>query len=198
MGTGVTSTGRQPRPLQLLCRDARKRLLCTGGAVIALAALMPWRVGVVLGSSMAPTMTNHQVYLLDRGPFRKQPILRGDVVVFEHDGRSYIKRVVAVGGDHLTLLRFRGSTENTVVPEWQLSSVRRLARSPRWRATFKVKELQVPEGEYFVVGDNSNASYDSCHFGPIPAGAIRGKVLPAPPDPEPLRMAGTPRSPRRL
>jgi inner membrane protease subunit 1 len=37
--------------------------------------------------------------------------------------------------------------------------------------------IQVPEGHCWVVGDNIPYSRDSRHFGPLPMGLVRGKVL---------------------
>jgi inner membrane protease subunit 1 len=35
----------------------------------------------------------------------------------------------------------------------------------------------VPEGHCWVIGDNVPYSRDSRHFGPLPMGLVRGKVL---------------------
>ena len=35
----------------------------------------------------------------------------------------------------------------------------------------------VPEGQVWVEGDNSTGSKDSRHYGPIPLGLLRGKVV---------------------
>jgi len=37
--------------------------------------------------------------------------------------------------------------------------------------------IQVPRGHCWVVGDNFDYSRDSRHFGPLPMGLIKGKVI---------------------
>ena len=36
---------------------------------------------------------------------------------------------------------------------------------------------QMPPGHVWVEGDNKKRSYDSRHFGPVPYGLIKGRVL---------------------
>ena len=39
------------------------------------------------------------------------------------------------------------------------------------------KPVRVPEGQVYLVGDNSQVSYDSREFGPVPLDRIRGVVI---------------------
>ena len=47
------------------------------------------------GSSMNDTLKTGDLLLADR----VGKVNRGDVIVFEHDGKMYIKRLIALGGD---------------------------------------------------------------------------------------------------
>jgi signal peptidase I len=111
----------------------------------------------VRGSSMRPTLLPGDRLLLNklayglRLPGTTRWLLRwgaprrGDVVVLlmPGDGRSLVKRVVAVPGDTL---------EVDGAP------------------------LRVPEGSYFVMGDNRGESCDSRAFGCVEAGHVLGRA----------------------
>lgn len=96
----------------------------------------------------------------------------------------YVKRVVAVGGDTVEGkkdgLYINGekanepylANEQTTFPiEWNIQN---LAKGEYW-ADDKNATV-VPEGEYFVLGDNREVSDDSRYFGFINPSSILGKV----------------------
>lgn len=41
----------------------------------------------------------------------------------------------------------------------------------------KGQKIKIPKNHYWLEGDNSKASYDSRHYGPIDANAILGRVI---------------------
>lgn len=90
-------------------------------------------VGVVPSASMEPTIPAGSVLLGCRvvGELRQ-----GDVILFEHDGKSLVKRIAAVSEDRVFLNDETGSfSVNRPFPE-------------------STRTLTVPEGCFFVVGDN--------------------------------------------
>ena len=97
-------------------------------------------VGVVPSASMEPTIPAGSVLLGCRvvGELRQ-----GDVILFEHDGKSLVKRIAAVSEDRVFLNDETGSfSVNRPFPE-------------------STRTLTVPEGCFFVVGDNRENSLDS-------------------------------------
>jgi len=131
-------------------------------------------------------------------PYRK--ISRGDIVVFHYPVRpsqDFVKRVVAVPGDRLRLINKRVyiNGEVQVEPFVQfISDVRNPYRDdfPRtdapdfsvtakwWKEMPKLVEdhqLIIPEGHYFVMGDNRDDSQDSRYWGFVPRESIIGRPL---------------------
>ncbi|MFN3651108.1 MAG: signal peptidase I [Armatimonadota bacterium] len=166
-------------------RLSRLGLYC--GAVALVLALLPWRPGIVLGESMSPTIRNGSVYVMDCSPAAKQSLQRGDVVVFREAGETYIKRIAAVGGDTIYLLRSRDESFNyDVVMDWQLPAARRaFGRGARRPVVLVARTL--PPGMVFVLGDNLANSLDSRCLGPIAVRQIVGKMVGAPAATEELR-----------
>jgi len=147
-------------------------------------------------------LVNKQIYApagrLSRWLLPYREVARGDIVVFHHPQPPFlIKRVVGVPGDRLriedgrvvvnglpleepyavfepaALDPFRDDfpakvyTDPTVDPVWwkQMQSLTRDG------------ELVVPEGEYFVLGDNRNHSTDSRFWGFVPRADIVARPL---------------------
>lgn len=110
-------------------------------------------------------------------------VQRGDVVVFDspRDGVRLIKRIVAVGGDHVVLNNGR-----LVVNDLRLASI----AAPD-KEVFDGKEvllnladgggppleLQVPAGHVLAIGDHRGRSADSRVFGSVPERAIYGRAV---------------------
>jgi signal peptidase I len=153
---------------------ARRRFYGWALALAGVALVSPFQMGVVLGDSMSPTLHTGQVYVLNRAA--GEPVERGDVVVFNHDGETYIKRVLALGGDTVYLFRVEGAEEDMLVPQWELPRLKRLLQRPHWRDSLRLVRQRIPQGFFFAVGDHLESSMDSRTYGPVPLDAIRGTV----------------------
>ena len=83
---------------------------------------------------------------------------------------SYIKRVIAIAGDHILIKNAKVYLNNNLLQEDYLSDDVYTER------TGQFYDLTVPEGCVFVMGDNRTKSTDSRVFGCIPIEKIEGIV----------------------
>ena len=106
------------------------------------------------------------------GVLPSRDVERGDVVVFkfpEEPDRDFIKRVVGLPGETLQIGRQQVLIDGDPLPEDYTRFVH--GGQPGMR------EYRVPDGHYFVMGDNRDNSHDSRFWGALPAANIKGKGL---------------------
>lgn len=127
---------------------------------------------------------------------------RGDIVVFfsPHDGQRLVKRVIGLPGDTIEL-RNNGLVLNGQPVEYKSIAeelLRDLAPADRVGRVFAAEQLpgethavagnpnapamrsfaslRVPEGHYFMMGDNRDDSFDSRYYGPVERKRIVGRA----------------------
>jgi len=142
----------------------------------ALRFASPLTTTVVRGASMEPTLQSGAFYVLDRGYYRSHALTRGDVVVLKIDGDTYIKRVYALPGDRLWLLRYEDGSADDLLQPRQVAQLRGLQAGGKLPGR-RVVSLIVPSEECFVLGDNTSVSVDSRDFGPVSVDAILGRAM---------------------
>jgi len=126
----------------------------------------------VEGTSMLPRLEDRDRLFINKFVYHIEAIERGDIVVFRYPRdpeKSYIKRVIALPGDHLRIDR------------GQVFLNGRLLREPYvpvdYRDTRSMAEITVPDGYYFMMGDHRSISSDSREFGPVARDLIYGKAV---------------------
>lgn len=123
----------------------------------------------VLGRSMEPTLENDQFLVVNKLAYRLYQPQRGDIVVFTDptsQERKLIKRIIGLPGELLEIVDGQVLVNRQPVDEPYITATWHSNRPP----------VTVPEGQYFVLGDNRNNSSDSRTWGMLSDGFIVGKA----------------------
>lgn len=124
--------------------------------------------------SMMDTITPGDHLIVNRIPYYYRDPQPGEIVVFEFEGEHLIKRVIAVPGDIINII-----DNNVYINDMLLNETRYIESQD---STYKFAgspiafPYKLPEGYYFMMGDNRKKSKDSRYFGPIPREAIFAKA----------------------
>lgn len=129
------------------------------------------------GASMEPNFHNGEYILTNKIVYKIQNPTRGDVVIFKSPRNKevdYIKRVIGLPGDTVSLQDNALYVNGKKVEEPYLSPDVIIFGGSYLR---EGQEIAVPEGMYFVAGDNRPHSSDSREFGPIPKEDFIGMAI---------------------
>jgi signal peptidase I len=101
---------------------------------------------------------------------------RGDVVVFiypEDPTRDFIKRLIGKGGETVEIKDGDIYVNGKRIEDPRLKNTYYYNRGEYGEVNEKIK---VPEGQYFVLGDNSGSSRDSRYWGFVPENLVIGRA----------------------
>ncbi|MEK7190204.1 MAG: signal peptidase I [Patescibacteria group bacterium] len=149
-------------------------------AFVALVIVIPIRFFViqpfiVSGSSMVPTFENNDYLIIDKISYELGNQKRDDVVVFRYPNdptKFFIKRIIGLPGETIDIKGSEVTITNEDHPEgFKLDQpfVKNLANNDT--------HLELKNDEYFVMGDNRNASSDSRYWGAVKKDLLIGRAL---------------------
>ena len=134
---------------------------------------------MVEGSSMYPTLVNHERLVVDKLSYFVTDPKKGEIVVFrfpKDQTRDFIKRVIAVGGDTVEMQQGK-----VFVNGKQLNETYIYHNDPKGKNISDYRKVVVPKDTIFVLGDNRNNSEDSrfADVGFVPLKLVKGRALVA-------------------
>jgi len=150
-------------------------------AIIALLIVVPIRYFLfqpflVRGESMEPVFHNGDYLIIDEISYRFQTPQRGEVVVFkppQNSEQRYIKRIIGLPGEMVEI------KEGEVIIYQDSKKI--ILNESNYLSPGVItpgqEKVFLKEDEYFVLGDNRSASYDSRRWGPLPKNNIVGRVI---------------------
>ena len=184
-------TGRLPRRARIIV----DWVVTIVGAVAIVLAIKAWVVNPyrIPSSSMEPTLHCARPaagcesrfsdrVLANRFIYHLREPRRGEVVVFEtppkverecNAGGTFVKRIIGLPGETLTTRVMRGR-------EYVYVDGRRLDEpyvQPEKRGFGPAETFRVPDGQYFLMGDNRAQSCDSRQWGGLPREFMVGPVF---------------------
>ena len=141
-------------------------------AISAFIIIFLYQPVKVEGTSMMPSLEDQERIFVNKFVYRLEPIERGDIVVFRYPrdpSKSYIKRVIAMAGDHVRIDGGQVYVNDEALNEDYVPPAYTDARS--------YPDTVVPPDCYFVLGDHRSMSNDSRDFGPVNQSYIYGKAV---------------------
>ncbi|MEN9390222.1 MAG: hypothetical protein RLZZ283_322 [Candidatus Parcubacteria bacterium] len=150
-------------------------------ALIALFIVIPirWFVAqpfIVHGASMEPTFENGEYLIVDQLTYQFEDPARGDVIIMRYpndESTYFIKRVIGLPNETVEL---QGATIIIRRPD----GLEPITLDETYRAADARPEFgtyTLGENEFFVMGDNRNASSDSRVWGSLPRHDVVGRAL---------------------
>jgi signal peptidase I len=137
--------------------------------VIFLGARLTIQTFVVLMTSMEPNFHEGQRLVVNKAVYFFGDPQRGDVVVFDAPNSAtedFIKRIIGLPGDNVEIKSGIVYINGVALDEPYIME------SP----SYTMKEKEIPEDMYFVLGDNRNHSNDSHNNWLVPRDNIIGKA----------------------
>lgn len=181
-------------PISLEPQSAKNRKLTVAVIIVLLVIILAITCALLIkhyvvstfivdGISMYPTLdggngpdgdedrTNGDVIYLNK----VAKIKRGDIVVFNVDDaaiaeRSLVKRVIAVAGDHIQIIKNQVFINDELLDEPYINE-------PMHNAEGYILDMVIEDGYIFCMGDNRNNSMDSRIFGAVSLNDVVGKCF---------------------
>ena len=124
--------------------------------------------------SMEPTLQVGDRILVDKISQQWQEPKRGDILIFyppkspaiDDTSKAYIKRLIGIEGDRIAVQDGKVYRNGEALNETYIAEV----------PNYRMREVTIPQGYYWMMGDNRNYSNDSHIWGFLPKQNVIGKA----------------------
>ena len=172
--------------------NRRSRIVVALALLVAIVMALPvllmvtglLRPFAVPSEGMRPAISGGDRILVENFTYQRRKPGRGDIVVFKtaglelpDDSTYFLKRVVGEPGDRVRLsdgVLF--VNDRPTVLSNAAGAIHYVSQPMAKYFAQENVSVSVPEGKYFVLGDNSPSSLDSRFWGFLPAGNIVGRA----------------------
>lgn len=162
------------------------RTIIEFGIALVVALILTWLIKTyvvepfeVPTGSMETTIMIGDKILTEKISLHFEPITKGDVIVFADKttpGRILVKRVIAVGGQVIDLRDGLVYVDGEPLYEPYTNGAETQPLSQHFENMLLEYPFTVPEGQYWVMGDNRENSSDSRYFGTINDESVYGRA----------------------
>jgi signal peptidase I len=186
-----TTTPPSSQRIQQAGLDRKAKVLIILSAICGLfmASLVTLRIfGLIYPfyiptGSMSPAVSPGDHVIMEGLTFLKRKPHRGDIIAFRSDGivslqsaTIYDKRIVGEPGEHLRISDGKLYVNDVRVMITNGTGEIFYPLTEQLESLNPKTDVTVPEGQYFVIGDNSTNSFDSRFWGCLPAKNIIGRI----------------------
>ncbi|MDD5055383.1 MAG: signal peptidase I [Candidatus Peribacteraceae bacterium] len=144
-------------------------------AIVALIRTFVVSPFQIEGNSMVDTLEHKEYIVINKFRYFFKEPQRGDIVVFRpptDHGKYYVKRVIGLPGETVVIrdgsvfIRKPGQEDQKLnEPYLNETNAQKTYRYPVNSGDTTEEAFPVPEGEFFLLGDNRQGSLDSRSFG---------------------------------
>lgn len=140
--------------------------------IVYLLILRPHKIK---GASMEPNFPDGEYLLTEKVSYYLNEPQRGDVVVFKPpiSEDEFIKRIIALPGETVSVREGKLYVNDNILEE---DYIKDTVITGSGSFLTEGEKYEVPDGLYFVVGDNRGHSSDSRMWGPIDKKSMAGRA----------------------
>ena len=160
-----------------LCRAGEEvwawvKTIASAAVYAVLIVTFGFQIARVEGTSMAPTLEDHDRLVVNKLIYRLSDPQPGDIAMLFwplNPDKSFVKRVIAGEGDMVRIVDGHVYVNDLPVRDDYVPN--------DFRSHEDWGPLTIPQGYYFVLGDHRNNSSDSREWGLVPKKYMVGKLL---------------------
>ncbi len=130
---------------------------------------------IVSGESMSPNFESGEYLIVDELTYYLREPTRGEVVVFRYPvdpSKYFIKRIIGLPGEELEL-----NAGKVIINKRNLGETISLDETYVKKNLSHDAKISLASDEYFVMGDNRQASSDSRSWGPVKRKLLIGRAF---------------------